>query len=153
MPSTPATRRLHESGVAHELVPYDYRGGGADEAADALGIDPHSVVKTLVMRSTDGELLVLMHGDAEVSTKALARHLGVKRVDPVTTRDAERLTGYRVGGISPLGTRTPLPVVCQASIADLETVHVNAGSRGLLVALAPAHLIALIDATLADIAV
>lgn len=151
MASTPATRALQAAGVPHELVAYDYRGGGAEAAADALDIDPHAIVKTLVMSSSDGAVLALMHGDREVSTKALARRLGVKRVEPASTHDAERLTGYRVGGMSPLGTRTALPVVCQTSIVDLEAIHVNAGSRGLLARLAPADLVELTNATLADI--
>ncbi|MFH1984533.1 MAG: aminoacyl-tRNA deacylase [Pseudomonadota bacterium] len=141
-PVTPAIRALQRGGVAHRLLPYDYvDSGGARQAAQALGVSCHHVVKTLIFEA-DGKrpLIVLMHGDCEVSTKTLARLLGVKRIVPCAPKMAEKLTGYRVGGISPFGLRQPLPVYVESSILGLPRVYINGGKRGLLVEIAPAAL-------------
>lgn len=139
LPVTPAIRQLRQDGIAHQPLPYDYvDNGGARVAAEALGLSIHQVVKTLVFEA-DGRqpLIVLMHGDREVSTKALARHLGAKRVAPCDRKTAEKLTGYRVGGISPFGTRQRLPVFVESDILVMERIYINAGKRGLLVAISP----------------
>lgn len=139
---TPATQWLRRAGVDFTAHPYDYvdRGGTA-ESARQLGVDEHQVVKTLVMQDEKARpLVVLMHGDAQVSTKALAREIGVKSVEPCTPEAAERASGYQVGGTSPFGTRKPMPVYVEASILDLERLYINGGRRGFLVGLAPSVL-------------
>ncbi|MEW6260248.1 MAG: aminoacyl-tRNA deacylase [Thermodesulfobacteriota bacterium] len=138
-PVTQAIRVLKAAGLAYRLHAYPYVDrGGAAHAASCLGISPHAVVKTLVMETDTGKpLLVLMHGDLEVSTKSLARHLGVKSVFPCSSERANRLTGYVVGGISPFGVRTPMPVYMEASILLLNRMLINAGKRGWLVELHP----------------
>ena len=138
-PVTPAVRLLRERGVSFEPHLYDYEErGGTRHSAESLGVDEHAVVKTLVMETDTGEpLIVLMHGDREVSTKQLARVLGVKTVRPCDPATAQRHTGYLVGGTSPLGTRMALPVYAERSIFDLARVYINGGKRGFLVSLDP----------------
>ena len=145
-PVTPAIRALREHGVAFTEHPYAYEDkGGTRVSAAALGVPEHAVVKTLVMEDEDKRpLLVLMHGDREVSTKNLARHLGKKAIKPCTPETASRHTGYLVGGTSPFGTRAKLPVYLEATIADLPRIYVNGGKRGFLVALAPGDLVRLL---------
>lgn len=139
---TPATAWLRRHGIAFTEHVYDYvdRGGTA-ESARQLGVDEHHVVKTLVMEDDAGRpLVVLMHGDRSVSTKALARALGVKRVQPCTPEVAERHSGYQVGGTSPFGTRKRLSVYVEATILDLPAIYINGGRRGYLVGIVPAVL-------------
>jgi len=139
MPSTPAVLALRAAGIEFTPHFYDYeeRGGTAVSARE-LGVDEHAVVKTLVMQDEAAKpLIVLMHGDREVSTKALAREIGVKRIEPCKPEVAERHTGYRVGGTSPFGTRRPLPIYVECSVLDLPQIWINGGSRGFLVCLAP----------------
>lgn len=154
LPVTRAIHALRAAGVEFTEHPYEYvDGGGTARFAELTGIDEHAVIKTLVMADDRGHgLLVLMHGDREVSTKALARALGVKSVAPVDPATAHRLTGYEVGGISPFGTRRPLPVCMEASIAALPRLYVNGGRRGLLVGLAPAGLVQVLAPTPVDAA-
>ena len=145
-PVTPAVRALRERGVEFEPHLYDYEErGGTRHSAESLGVDEHAVVKTLVME-TDARrpLIVLMHGDREVSTKQLARALGVKTVQPCKPETAQRHTGYLVGGTSPLGTRATLPVYAERTIFDLAKIYINGGKRGFLVALDPNALRALL---------
>jgi Cys-tRNA(Pro) deacylase len=142
-PITPAVRALRAAGVA--FVPHEYawveHGGTAHSAAE-LGLPEHQVIKTLVMQTETGApLLVLMHGDRKVSTKALARHLGVKTVEPCTPEVAGRHTGYLVGGTSPLGTKKKMPIYMEASIAELPEIAINGGKRGFLVTIATADLV------------
>lgn len=142
IPSTPALRVLRAEGVAFELHPYRYEArGGTKVSSHALGVDEQLVIKTLVFE-TDAKspLVVLMHGDREVSVKRLARHLGVKAVRPCEPRVAERHSGYQVGGTSPFGLHKPLPIYAESTIRDLERLYINAGARGLLVSLSPAEL-------------
>lgn len=138
-PITPAVRFLREKKI--EFVPhlYDYvEKGGAKESARQLGIDVHSVIKTLVFETNEKRpLVVLMHGDREVSTKSLARHLGVKSVEPAPPEKASKLTGYLVGGTSPFGTRTKMPVYAERTIFGLERIWINGGKRGFLVEIDP----------------
>lgn len=155
MPSTPAVLALRAAQTEFTPHFYDYeeRGGTAVSSRE-LGVDEHQVVKTLVMENESGEpLIVLMHGDRQVSTKALARALGAKRIVPCKPEVAERHTGYRVGGTSPFGTRRKLRVYVERSILDLPRIYINGGSRGFLVALDPAHLTRLLDAAPVAVAI
>jgi len=142
-PSTPATRLLRERGVAYTEHPYRYEEhGGTRVSARELGVDEHAVVKTLVMEDERGEpLVVLMHGDREVSTKALARQLGRKSIQICKPEVAHRHSGYQIGGTSPFGTRRTMPVYVERTVLDLPRLYVNGGSRGFLVAMAPAELV------------
>ena len=145
---TPATALLRRSKVAFSEHTYDYvdRGGTA-ESARQLGVAEHQVVKTLVMEDDAARpLIVLMHGDRSVSTKALARGIGAKRVQPCTPEVAERHSGYQVGGTSPFGTRKRLPIYVEATVLELPTIYVNGGRRGYLVGIAPAVLTTLLGA-------
>ncbi|HET7524808.1 MAG TPA: aminoacyl-tRNA deacylase [Burkholderiaceae bacterium] len=141
--ATPATQWLRAHGVAFSEHVYDYvERGGTTESARALGVDEHTVVKTLVMRDERAEpLIVLMHGDREVSTKNLAREIGVKGVEPCTPDEAQRASGYQVGGTSPFGTRKALRVFVEASVLELPRILINGGRRGYLVGIAPGVLV------------
>jgi Cys-tRNA(Pro) deacylase len=138
-PITPAIRFLRERKI--DFIPrlYDYvERGGTRESARQLGVDEHAVVKTLVFETNEKRpLIVLMHGDREVSTKGLARLLGVKSVEPATPERASKLTGYLVGGTSPFGTRTAMPVYVEKSILSLEKIYINGGKRGFLIEIDP----------------
>lgn len=154
-PSTPATRLLRERGVAYTEHPYRYEArGGTRVSARELGVDEHAVVKTLVMEDEAGQpLVVLMHGDREVSTKALARQIGRRSVQICKPEVANRHSGYQVGGTSPLGTRKAMPIFVERSILDLERIYVNGGSRGFLVGVAPRDLAAILAPTPVDVAI
>lgn len=148
IPKTTALRALDAAGVAYglHLYPYEARGGTRVSSA-ALGVDEHIVIKTLVFETDAGTpVVVLMHGDHEVSAKALARALDVKGTSPCAPAVAERHTGFQVGGTSPFGTRKALPVLVEASILDLPQVFVNGGRRGLLVDLASAAFVTVLGA-------
>lgn len=138
-PVTPAVRLLREKKI--EFVPHLYayeERGGTSHSAKALGVDEHAVVKTLVME-TDARrfLIVLMHGDRQVSTKRLARTIAVKSVQPATPDAAQKQTGYLTGGTSPFGTRTELPVYVERTIFELPKIYINGGKRGFLVEIEP----------------
>lgn len=150
MPVTPAIRELRTAGVDFDPYFYDYeRYPGALGAAEFIGVEPHLAVKTIVMATDDGRgVIVLMHGDLEVSTKELARLLGVKATAPATSRQARRWTGYEFGGTSPLGLRAPMPVLAESSIADMDRVYVNAGKRGFVIGIAVTDLLAVVEPTL-----
>ncbi len=141
-PITPAVRFLRGKKV--EFVPhlYDYiEKGGTSESARQLSVDEHAVVKTLIFETKDKKpLIVLMHGDRQVSTKNLARHIGAKSVEPATPERASKHTGYLIGGTSPFGTRTSMPVYVERTIFDLEKIYINGGKRGFLVEIDPAVL-------------
>jgi len=153
--ATPAVHFLRRHGVAFDEHPYRYEErGGSRVSARELGIDEHIVVKTLVMQDDEREpLIVLMHGDREVSTKQLARQMRKRSVEPCTTAVAERHTGYMVGGTSPFGTRKPLPVFIERTILGLERVYVNGGRRGFLVSLAPSEIVRVLGAMPVDVAI
>jgi len=155
LPSTPATRLLREKGVAYTEHPYRYEErGGTRVSARELGVEEHAVVKTLVMEDDAGApLMVLQHGDREVSVKALARQLGRKTIAPCRPEVAQRHSGYQVGGTSPLGTRKAMPVYVERTILALPRIYVNGGSRGFLVGLDPRALAALTGATPVDAAI
>ena len=121
--------------------------GGAQHSAQVLGLDPYTVVKTLVMQDQDARpLLVLMHGNRSVSTKNLARQIGAKSVEPCKPEVANRHSGYLVGGTSPFGTRKPMPVYIEASILGLPRIAINGGRRGFLVGLDPQVCVLLLGA-------
>ena len=146
---TPATQRLRRAGVAFSEHVYEYlEHGGTVESARQLGVDEHAVVKTLVMQNEKGEpLIVLMHGDRQVSTKNLARAIGSKSVAPCTPEAAERASGYQVGGTSPFATRKAMPIYVEATILDLDRICINGGRRGYLIGIAPRVLTELLAAT------
>jgi Cys-tRNA(Pro) deacylase len=145
---TPATQMLRGAGIAFTEHPYDYVDhGGTAESAKQLGVDEHSVVKTLVMQDEKAQpLIVLMHGDRQVSTKNLAREIGAKSVEPCKPDAAQRHSGYLVGGTSPFGLRKALPIYVEAGVLDLPKIHINGGRRGYLVGLAPQVLLSLLGA-------
>lgn len=136
---TPAIRFLQGNSITFTPHLYDYvEKGGTRESARALGVDEHAVVKTLVFETNEKKpLIVLMHGDREVSTKNLARHLGVRSIEPATAERAAKFTGYQFGGTSPFGTRTALPVYVEKSILSLEKIYINGGKRGFLIEIDP----------------
>jgi Cys-tRNA(Pro) deacylase len=139
---TPATQWLREHGIAFTEHPYDYVDhGGTAESARQLGEDEHAVIKTLVMQDDRAQpLIVLMHGDRQVSTKNLARAIGAKSVEPCKPDVAQRHSGYLVGGTSPFGTRKAMPVWVEASVLALPRILINGGRRGFLVGIDPAAL-------------
>lgn len=145
---TPATQVLRAAGVAFTEHPYDYvQHGGSAESAQQLGVDEHSVVKTLVMQDERAApLVVLMHGDCQVSTKNLARQIGAKSVEPCRPEVAERHSGYKIGGTSPFGLRKPMPVYVEASVLTLSRICINGGRRGFLVGIDPAALTTVLTA-------
>jgi Cys-tRNA(Pro) deacylase len=146
---TPATQWLRREGIEFSEHPYDYVDrGGAAESARQLGWDVHAVVKTLVMQDERARpLVVLMHGDREVSTKNLARAIGVKSIEPCAPEVAQRHSGYQVGGTSPFGLRKAMPVYVQASVLALQRILINGGRRGYLVGLSPSVLVETLGAT------
>ncbi|MDR0770639.1 MAG: aminoacyl-tRNA deacylase [Burkholderiales bacterium] len=154
-PVTTAIRVLRAQHVPFIPCLYTYEvHGGTTVSARELGVPERSVIKTLVMED-DGKkpLIVLMHGDCEVSTKSLARLLRVKTIQPCAADVAEKHSGYQIGGTSPFGTRKALPVYMERSIADLPTIYINGGKRGFLVAIASADLIRVLRPTLVEVAV
>ena len=151
---TPATACLRQHGVPFSEHVYDYvEHGGTAESSRQLGVDEHSVVKTLVMQGEDAKpLIILMHGDREVSLKNLARQIGAKRVEPSKPEVAERHTGYRVGGTSPFGTRKALGIFVERSVLSLPLIYINGGRRGYLVGIDPRVLVDLLKAQPVDCA-
>ena len=154
-PVTPAVRLLREKKVEFEPHLYDYvERGGTRHSAESLGVDEHAVVKTLVMETEAKKpLIVLMHGDREVSTKNLARHLGVKSVYPCDFAQAQKHTGYLVGGTSPFGTREKMPVYAERTIFDLPKIYINGGKRGFLVSINPQVLREVLHAEEVEVAI
>ena len=154
-PSTPATRLLRAKGVpiTEHLYRYEEHGGTRVSARE-LGVEEHAVIKTLVMEDDAGAaLVVLMHGDREVSTKALARQLARRSIQICRPDVASRHSGYLVGGTSPFGTRKAMPTFVERSILELPRIYVNGGSRGFLVGIAPADLVRVLGPTLVEVAI
>lgn len=154
-PSTQATRLLRQAGIAYTEHLYRYQDhGGTAVSARELGLAEHAVIKTLVMEDEKGvPLIILMHGDREVSTKELARQIGAKSIQPCKPEVAARHSGYLVGGTSPLGTKKVMPIHAEATIFDLERVYVNGGSRGFLVGLAPSELLRVLPVVQVKVAI
>ena len=146
---TPATAFLKKHGVAYTEHVYEYvEHGGTGVSAQALDVDEHHVVKTLVMEDdAKRPLIVLMHGDREVSTKNLARQAGVKRIEPCSPEVAQRHSGYPIGGTSPFGTRKSMPVYVERTILALPKIYINGGRRGFLVGIDPQALARVLNAT------
>ncbi len=145
---TPATQFLKGRGVVYGTHLYDYvDGGGTQESARQLGVDEHQVVKTLVMEDENQQpWVVLMHGDCQVSTKNLARQLGLKKIHNCTPEVAQRHSGYLVGGTSPFGTRKRMPVCVEGSVLQLPLIYINGGQRGYLLSMDPKVLVTLLNA-------
>ncbi|MBE9546888.1 MAG: Cys-tRNA(Pro) deacylase [Proteobacteria bacterium] len=154
IPPTPPIRILKENGVDFIIHHYKYQEkGGTEVAARELGIDEHLIIKTLVMEDDrKAPLIILMHGDRSVSTKAFARHVGAKSVNPCDARVAQKHTGYIVGGTSPFGTKKQLPVYIEESILSLPGILINAGRRGLLAEMTPADLAGILKAKAVNVA-
>ena len=154
MSATPAIHFLRAQKVPFTEHPYRYeeRGGTAVSSRE-LGVDEHIVIKTLVMEDENKQpLIVLMHGDRDVSTKNLARQIDRKTVAPCAPEVAQKHTGYMVGGTSPFGTRKVMPVYMERTIADLDRIYINGGRRGFLIAVSPADAIRALAPTLVDAA-
>lgn len=153
-PETPATTFLRKNNVSFTEHLYDYvEHGGTSESSRQLGVDEHAVVKTLVMQDQDAKpLIVLMHGDLQVSLKTLARQIGAKKVEPCKPEVAQRHTGYQVGGTSPFGTRKSLPIYVERSVLALPAIYINGGNRGFLVRISPQVLSDVLHAQLVECA-
>jgi len=151
---TPATAYLKAHGIGFTEHTYEYvEHGGTAVSAESLGVPEHEVVKTLVMQDEQAKpLIVLMHGDRNVSTKNLARQAGRKSIEPCRPDVAQRHTGYQVGGTSPFGTRKPLPIYMERSIAALPAIYLNGGRRGLLVKIKTQELVSALKPPLVDVA-
>ena len=154
MSETPATQFLRKHGVAFKEMVYEWaERGGAQHSAQALGLDAFAVVKTLVMQDQDGKpLIVLMHGNCNVSTKNLARQIAAKQVSPCPVEVAQRHSGYLVGGTSPFGLRRAMPVFIERTILSLPRIAINGGRRGYLLELDPQVCIKLLQAVPVDCA-
>jgi len=154
-PSTPATRLLRARGIPFSEHLYRYEEhGGTRVPARELNVDEHAVVKTLVMEDDAARpLVVLMHGDREVSTRQLARAIGAKSVTPCKPDVANRHSGYLVGGTSPFGTRKPMPIYMERTILDLPILYINGGSRGFLLGMTPRDLAAVLSPRLVEVAI
>jgi Cys-tRNA(Pro) deacylase len=154
-PVTMAIRALRAAKVAFEPHLYAWQPhGGTRASSEALGVDEHAVIKTLIMEDDRKQpLCVLMHGDREVSTKQLARTVGVKTITPCAPEVADRHSGYQVGGTSPFGLRRAMPVYMQQSILELPKIYINGGARGFLVEIDPKEAQRVLSPTLVDVAV
>ena len=154
-PVTAAIRTLRVEKVAFSDHLYNYEEkGGTSASSRELGIDEHAVIKTLVMEDEDSHpLIVLMHGDLQVSTKELARVIGVKQVSPCTADVAQKQSGYLVGGTSPFGTRHAMPVYMEESVTQLPKIYINGGKRGYLVGMAASELVRVLKPTLVTVGI
>jgi len=157
-PVTLAIRALRAAGVAFEPHLYDWAPhGGTRASAEALGVDEHAVVKTLIFEIFEANarrpLCILMHGDREVSAKNLARAIGCKAVAPCAPAVADRHSGYQVGGTSPFGLRRAMPIYMQRTILDLPAIYINGGARGFLVSLDPREAERVLGPVLVDVSV
>ncbi|KQC11763.1 MAG: hypothetical protein APR62_09110 [Smithella sp. SDB] len=155
IPTTSAILALKAKKADFTLHTYPYEErGGTKVSAQKLGVDEHSVIKTLIMEDETGKpFIILMHGDKEVSTKSLARIIGVKSVSPCNPAMAEKHTGYKVGGTSPFGTRKVMPVYIEKTIADLPEIFINAGSRGLLAKMSATELVLILKPFAVSVAI
>lgn len=155
IPSSPAILLLKAQGAVYTLHPYKYvERGGTKIFAEQMGVDEHCVVKTLIMEDENTDpLIILMHGDREVSTKALARSIGTKSINPCRPEVAQKHSGYKVGGTSPFGTRKKMPIYMEKTILDLETIFINAGRQGLLARMSPTELVRILHPIVVNVAI
>ena len=155
IPTTPAILALRAQKVDFTLYFYPYEErGGTKRAAGKLGVDEHCVIKTLVMEDETGKpLIILMHGDKEVSTKSLARAIGVKSISLCNPVIAEKHTGYKVGGTSPFGTKKVMPVYMEKTLGNLPEIFINAGSRGLLAQMSSSELLRILKPIAVSVAI
>lgn len=152
-PVTPATILLDKLGIKYSKHLYPYKKSGTVIAAEQMGVNKRNVIKTLIMQDNEfNSFIVLMHGDREVSLRELARKLGVKRISTVSIKNAQRITGYMVGGISPLGTKKNLPVYMEETILTLDKLYINAGRRGFIVEINPDDLLIILNPILVNVA-
>ncbi|MCM2281767.1 MAG: aminoacyl-tRNA deacylase [Bdellovibrionaceae bacterium] len=152
---TNATRELARFGIAYQAHVFRYEEkGGTRVSSRELGVEEHAVIKTLLFEDeSKAPMIVLMHGDCQVSTKQLARELGVKQIAPCRPETAERHSGYQVGGTSPFGTRKHMPVYMERTILDLPRIYINGGKRGFLVSFPPAELMRVLEPRLVSVAI
>ncbi len=138
-PVTPAVRFLRERKIDFAPHVFEYvEKGGTKHSAEVLQVDEHAIIKTLVFETNERKpLIVLQHGDFQVSTKILARILNVKTIASVSCEQANKLTGYFIGGTSPFGVKTKMPIYAEETIFDLERIYINGGKRGFLISIAP----------------
>ena len=155
IPTTPAILALRAQSVDFTLHPYPYEErGGTKRAVGKLGVDEHCVIKTLVMEDETGKpLIILMHGYKEVSTKSIARIIGVKSISPCNPVIAEKHTGYKVGGTSPFGTKKVMPVYMEKTLGNLPEIFINAGSRGLLAQMSSSELLRILKPIAVSVAI
>ena len=145
-PVTQATLMLDEREAEYTKHLYDYRKSGAVAAAEIMDVSEHAMIKTLVMEDSDHRpFIILMHGEKSTSLKDLARQLSTKNVKTVSVKDAQKYTGYMVGGISPFGTKRELKVYTEKTILDLNYIYINGGRRGFILGMKPDTLIELLD--------
>ncbi|PLX91677.1 MAG: Cys-tRNA(Pro) deacylase [Desulfuromonas sp.] len=155
IPSTGAVRLLKQHKISFIPKPYRYADkGGTKVSARELQVDEHQVIKTLVLEDEHQRpLIILMHGDREVSLKNLARQLDVKQISPCPPVKADRLTGYQTGGISPFGTRQAIPVYVEKGILELERIYINGGKRGFLIEISPQDLLAVLQPQMVEVGI
>ena len=155
IPSTPAILALKAASAVYTLHTYAYEDkGGTRVSSKKMGVDEHCVIKTLVMEDENAKpIIILMHGDKEVSTKSLARTIGVKSINPCKPEVAHRHTGYLVGGTSPFGLKKPLAVYMEKTISELPEILINAGSRGLLAKMNPSELVRILKPREVNVAI
>ena len=152
-PATQATRFLDSQGVEYTKHLYDYTKSGAVAAAELMDLPEHAMIKTLVMDDNEKKpFIILMHGEKRTSLKDLARQIDVKNVSSVSVKDAQRYTGYMVGGISPFGTRRMLKVHVEATILDLDYLYINGGRRGFILGMTPEVLVQALNPVLVHVA-
>ena len=152
-PVTPAIKLLDSLGAEYTKHLYDYNKSGAVAAAEIMQVDEHAMIKTLVMEDSDHKpFIVLMHGEKETSLKDLARQIDTKNVRTASVNDAQKYTGYMVGGISPFGTRRELKVYAEKTILDLPYLYINGGRRGFILGMKPETLIKILDPTPVNVA-
>ena len=146
-PTTQAIRVLKDNNIPYALHSYNYEEhGGTSVSARELNVDEHHVIKTLVMENENKKpFIILMHGDKEVSTKKLARLIGVKTIRPCDPQTAHKDTGYLVGGTSPFGIKKPLEIYMESTIISLEKIYINAGKRGLLAEISPKDIVKFLE--------
>ena len=144
-PVTSAVRFLRTHQIDFEPYIYVYEEhGGTGQFAQLFGVDEHQVVKTIVLQNEAKKgLVVVMHGDKQISTRNLARDLGMKHIEPADPKQANKWTGYLVGGTTPFGMKTQLPVYVEKSIWDLDKIYINGGKRGFIIGISPQALRAL----------